>query len=207
MERAPLHSRIPVTLSFTPEISMCHFNILHTIQSLHLSAQKEAPEDISESLYTFSYFFLCFITSCCFLQKIKSENPPLWLGSLWICEAGGRSSVPSEKTIDQIHPFTWWMANNWKVKTRDCASIKSDLKDITGLGSHHKSGEIILCSTQICIYIGAKFYKRADLVFYQDRTSVLSVDSGSSEHGLIFCSFGYYANLASIRVKSYFFLK
>lgn len=101
--------------------------------------------------------FLCFITSCCFLQKIKSENPPLWLGSLWICEAHGRSSIPPEKTIDQTHPFTWWMANNWKVKTRDCASIKSDLKDITGLGSHHKSGKIILCSAQICIYIGAKF--------------------------------------------------
>jgi len=57
MERAPLHCWIPVPLSFTPEISMCHFNILHTIQRLHLSAQKEAPEDISESLYTFSEFF------------------------------------------------------------------------------------------------------------------------------------------------------
>lgn len=74
-------------------------------------------------------------------KKPKRKSSLLASIPLNFSEAHSRNSGPPEKTIDQIHSFPWWMANNWKIKPRDCASIKSDLKDITGLGSHHKSGK------------------------------------------------------------------
>ena len=197
---ASLHWLIPVALTFTTEISTCHFNIFHIIQRSCLCAQKKDSRryfwnpclfiiffvsllpagsfkvvnlDVYGSVKVFvvqhifslvhvddnstledicfSWLFLFYPSHWKLLRqkgkKIKRKSFLLAWIPLNFCEAHSRSSGPPEKTIDQIHPFSWWMANNWKVKPRDCASIKSDLKDITGLGSHHKSRKIILCST------------------------------------------------------------
>lgn len=66
---ASLHLLIPVALSFTTEISMCHFTTFHIIQRSHLCTQKTA-EDISEVII---FFFFVSLLPASFFKTVKLD--------------------------------------------------------------------------------------------------------------------------------------
>lgn len=183
-----------------PSGSACDFQTLCDSAHLH---------PFWKELNIRKHLFLLTFSSTSHIEKSKVKVGGIKRNSFWpsipvnFCEVHCKCSGLPEEKIHQINPFPWWIANNWQVKVRDCASTISEMKDTTGLGSQNKSRKIFFFLHTGWYIPKNPVSQRNCLVFYQGQK--VCPRSRSSKQSLIIRSFGYYVHLAGTRIKSYFF--